>query len=779
MFRTPIINQNERFLDIDEQPLVNGKVEVLDPVSNTNITIWSYSDDEYTEMVNPVRLDVEGRTPHTVFCDRIAYIRVYKYLGLDENNQPMFEFVRDYYAGENENTESREYVIGMDALRNLDPSINSSVNVLGYYQLGDCGLRTYVWDPNSNLDADNGYVVGSNVDASGRWILQFDGPYIPSTYYGVDSEHLSNAPALLSYASYISGKYTAPGVYFVPGHYNNTNWWNTTKKVLITSDSQFDAGIECSWIDVKGKPSSWLADIIVTEPTCPVHSCWYKNAATFWNSGSKYKYADGKNWTNNKILADVMQNRVHFYGGDSALTTDTNGYTITFDNCTFEGTGFLVSTMTCHFNNGEFIDTYYNGATIDPSKITFNQLDAAKPKIVPRHFKKPENLVKLVSKLTNKLDLDGVHVPGTADCSAYLEIRNGSIESLVFGQNNGTYRYVLKNVTITGTMDFNGRVLYTENSDIKLKSFPYLTNLYANDNSLVRSGWTLDKGTISCLDSRWQMNTTKDVQASFNGSIIESGTVKSKWISIFNSRVTNGKIEVYPYTETSPSTHYQFKMMAENSVFDTDIEFVPDGLWDIYFNVFIRNNSFNGPQGFVCPYWTDVSAGKRTIANYSTSGPVHYIQYEGNTGNCPNDRYYGRLSCAAGSWFDWNGSWARGKTYLNQEYKVQEPLAGYNHRYFLVEGEAACAGESFSNRDRDCGMGMLISSDTNIATVSLITLTEMITDCYDENFITWRDAHGYTPENFNDYFYRLPTLRATQAFGDMGYYDPTHVLYFW
>ena len=158
MFRTPIINQNERFLDIDEEPLVNGKVEVLDPVSNNPLTIWSYSDDEYTVMVNPVRLDVEGRTPHTVFCDRIAYIRVYKYLGLDEYNQPMFEFVRDYYAGENENTESREYVVGMTAMKNLDPSVNSSVNVLGYYQLGDCGLRTYVWDPNSTLDADNGYV---------------------------------------------------------------------------------------------------------------------------------------------------------------------------------------------------------------------------------------------------------------------------------------------------------------------------------------------------------------------------------------------------------------------------------------------------------------------------------------------------------------------------------------------------------------------------------------------------------------------------------------------
>ena len=128
-YRIPIINQNERFLDINEEPLVNGKVEVLDPVSNNALTIWSYSDDEYTVMTNPVILDVEGRCTQTVFCDRIVYCRVYKYLGLDENSHPIYEFVRDYYTGSNDNTESREYVVGIEDLKDLDPSVNSSVNV--------------------------------------------------------------------------------------------------------------------------------------------------------------------------------------------------------------------------------------------------------------------------------------------------------------------------------------------------------------------------------------------------------------------------------------------------------------------------------------------------------------------------------------------------------------------------------------------------------------------------------------------------------------------------
>ena len=140
MYRIPVINQNERFLDLNEQPLVNGKVEILDPVSNNFLTIWSYSDDEYTVMTNPVRLDIEGRVTQTIFCDRIVYVRVYKYLGRDENNHEIFEFIRDFYAGENENSESREYVVGIEDLKDLDPSVNSSVNVLGYFNAFDCPM---------------------------------------------------------------------------------------------------------------------------------------------------------------------------------------------------------------------------------------------------------------------------------------------------------------------------------------------------------------------------------------------------------------------------------------------------------------------------------------------------------------------------------------------------------------------------------------------------------------------------------------------------------------
>ena len=773
MFRTPIINQNERFLDIDEEPLVNGKVEVLDPVSNNPLTIWSYSDDEYTVMVNPVRLDVEGRTPHTVFCDRIAYIRVYKYLGLDEYNQPMFEFVRDYYAGENENTESREYVIGMTAMKNLDPSVNSSVNVLGYYQLGDCGLRTYVWDPNSTLDADNGYVVASNVEASGRWILQFDGPYIPSTYYGVDPQHISNAPALLTYAEQISGKKTAPGIYFVPGHYQNQIWWNTTKKVLLSSNSQFDTGIDCAWVDVIGKPSTWLADISVTDSSCPVHSCWYKSAKAFWNSGSRYKYADGKNWTDNVLTANSVQTKTHFYGADQALTTDTNGNMIRFDSCTFEGTGFLTSDMNCGFVNCEFSDNYYLNASIDPTKITFSQISGQQPTIVPRHFKKPENIVKVMSKISTTLDMDGLYATGTSDCTAYTDIVNGTFDNITFGQNDSTSRS-LKNVTINTSLTYNGKILQVINSSVRIQSVPNLTAIYVSDNSTVRNGWTLPQGLVSCTDSTWAMDTAKTVQVSMTDSVI-TGTVRSNYMAIYNSRVTTGKIEVYPRTNNSPSTHYEYRFTAENSVFDTDIDFKDDSLWDIYFQVNICNNVFNGQKGITCPYWTDVTTSKRTICNNPAVGLEHHLKYEGNTGNCPDIRYYGQVDCTLeGYWYDYDAAWMRGMTNPSVKYKVYTSVANKSNRYFVIENRYGCGQPSLIDNARNFGFGMRMGTDTNLATARLVAMSELVEDSLDSSFNAWAEAHDYT--GLNDYFFRIVAL---PDFEDNSKYDDDFKYHFW
>ena len=222
-------------------------------------------------------------------------------------------------------------------------------------------MRTYVWDENCTLDQDGGYVIGSNVSDSGRWILSFDGMYIPSSYYGVYPGSISNMNALLTYVEEIKGKKTAPGIYFIPGHYQTTGWLNTTKKLLISSNSQFDNGISCSWVDVKGKPTTWIGDIMPSDSSCPVHSCWYKNAKSWWSCASRQKYCDGKNWTNNQIISNIGNTSVTFYtDGSGALNTDTGNYYLVFNMCRVVGPGsFLQRDSKCRFVNMPFSDRYY------------------------------------------------------------------------------------------------------------------------------------------------------------------------------------------------------------------------------------------------------------------------------------------------------------------------------------------------------------------------------------------------------------------------------------
>ena len=290
MYRIPVINQSTLFEDIKRNALVHGKLEILDPVSNNQLTIWSYTDDQYTVMANPVILDIEGRVPQTVFCDRIVYVRVYAYKGNDENNRPIYEFVRDFYAGENENAESREYIIGIEALKDLDPSVNSSVNVLGYFNAYDCPMRQYVWDYECTQDADNGYIVASDVSDKGRWILVFSGEYLPSNYYGVYPGHTANINALLSYVDYVgtSMTKTAPGVWFVPGEYSDsTVALITNKKLLIDNTSSFTYESITSNDDIKivgGETDHFITDLYGVKTA---RSSWYRTLQGSPDSGAK------------------------------------------------------------------------------------------------------------------------------------------------------------------------------------------------------------------------------------------------------------------------------------------------------------------------------------------------------------------------------------------------------------------------------------------------------------------------------------------------------------
>lgn len=643
----PIISQHDVFVDIDIGPLVNGKVEILDPVSNNFINVYNYTDDEYVIAANPVILDVEGRPEQTIFSDRLSYLRVYAYDGLDENNQPMYHFVRDYYAGHNAQSEVTNNVIGMEALKDVDPAYNTQVTVIGYHNQFDCEPRTYIWDPNSTLDADNGYVVASDVSDTGRWILQFDGAYIPSSYYGVYPGHTANINSLATFIGEIHGKATAPGIFMIPGNYGDVNL-TTTKKVLLFSNTQISS-IDCSWIDVKGKPSTWIGNIFPSDTNCPVHSSWYKHARSFWGCSSKQKYCDGHNWINDEIVANMGQNNVTFYtDGSPALTTNTGDYRLGFTGCKLVGTsGFLHRDSKCHFQSMEFTDKYYVNAAILPDNITFNTLSGFMVTMDADNFKNVENMIKLYYKAGyTDIDCKNYYCGSNADVdlSEYLIIRNLNANMALVGKGGGA-PVSLKDSRVN-YLKIKNTSLSVDHTDIRITEWPSnFSSLNVSNHSTITGGWYLTKGAVNCVDSNWFMqineaddNTTDSPALNFLRSNINA-TINTKNFTAVDCKINNSNISIYPYFADNK---YWLRLTLEGCNIDQTepIKFTlvandyncKHCYWN---NVRVVDNDFQGnTKGIACPYWANKSYRTIFIARDNDNGNNGYY-VRGNTGNCP------------------------------------------------------------------------------------------------------------------------------------------------
>lgn len=652
----PIISEHDVFVDINVGPLVHGKVEILDSVSNNFLTVYSYSDDEFVIATNPVILDVEGRPEQTIFCDRLCYLRVYSYEGLDAHNNPIYSFVRDFYAGHNAQSEVTDKVVGIDALKNVNPEYNTIVNVIGYHNMYDCQERTYIWDPDCVLEADNGYIFSSNETATGRWILQWDEAYIPSTMYGVYPGQETNVNALCSFIEEIRGKRTAPGIYFVPGHYTFAGA-ATTKKVLISAATQFDGWLDCSWVDVKGKPSTWIGDIQVSDITCPVYSSWYKSARAFWSCASKEKYCDGKNWTNDTLVSNISNMYVTFYtNGSAALVTNTGDYKLLFHTCKVVGpTGFLHRDSKVEFRSMPVSDKYF--VSFNADNVSFNNtLDSLKCTFDADDFRDVANMALLAYKNGyTTIDMKNYYCGRTedVDLSEYTEVLNLNANMVKLGKAGA-------NVTLTNSsvnyLKFYGGVLSLDHSNVRLTDTPNLGTLNAANGSVVSGGWYLTRGSVNCTNSSWFMeirqandNSTAGTDLVFRNSTISSTTINSKHVECYDCFIKNAQIKVYPTFSSDDNKYHLYLRLERCNIDNTDnptIQFTKvDGdnnCQNCWWNVRIIGNDFQGNAlGITCPFWANKSWRTMFIARSPVVQETNTFDYNNgfrvnnNTGNCP------------------------------------------------------------------------------------------------------------------------------------------------
>ena len=664
MHRIPIIDQEELFLDLNQCALVNGKVEILDPISNNPIDVWTYTDAEYTAASNPVRLSIEGRAEQTIFSDRLSYIRVYKYLGLDEHNEEIFEFVRDYLVGFDEQSESREYVVGIEALKDLDPSINSAVNVMGYYELGDCPMRQYVWDPNSQLDADGGYIIASNVSATGRWILQFNGEYLPSSYYGVWPGKEANINALLSYVEVINGKKTAPGVWFVPGEYSDsTVALITNKKLLIDNSSSFSYESITSNYDIKivgGETDHYITDLYGVKTA---RSSWYRTLQGFLDSGAKELIFEKKNnfaqasvMTKNTVLRNVhLVNKTDTYAGWLGF----GNYKITLDNCTVDEHLFYPSTSRLYFQNMLVTDRYFyrpNVNNMDISRINADNIHLC-------NFDNAEIYLKwMYQKGYTDIDMEGRLVSdinfapsltGLRNCLFNTLTLNDSEKSVFLENCQGTIRSVnVKSLAVN-------KCRLTIDVDVTLNG----GILDIVDSELSGSG-TISAGNSFALNierSKVTQNITfpyiTNPATQYYDIIIDNsnitGVIEVKKLTMTNSKA--GTVKIYG---ASGSISLVGNVKLENNVIDDFGFFTVTGFEQYISNcTFVQtrivNNTFN--NSFTCPFYVTGSDGNK-YEFISRKGNHDYL-YKGNKGQCPIDstQLYTTLPYEGGAYKDDNG----------------------------------------------------------------------------------------------------------------------------
>lgn len=666
MHRIPIIDQEELFLDLNQCALVNGKVEILDPISNNPIDVWTYTDAEYTAASNPVRLSIEGRAEQTIFSDRLSYIRVYKYLGLDEHNKEIFEFVRDYLVGFDEQSESREYVVGIEALKDLDPSINSAVNVIGYYELGDCDTRQYVWDPNSQLDADGGYIIASNVSDTGRWILQFNGEYLPSSYYGVWPGKTANINALLSYVEVINGKKTAPGVWFVPGEYSDSNVaLITNKKLLIDNSSSFSYESITSNYDIKivgGETDHCITDLYGVKTA---RSSWYRTLQGFLDSGAKElvfekktNFAQAPVITKNTVLRNVhLVNKTDTYVGWLGF----GNYKITLDSCNVDEHLFYPSTSRLYFQNMLVTDRYFyrpNVNNMDISRINADSIHLC-------NFDNAEIYLKwMYQKGYTDIDMEGRLVSDIDYAPSLIGLHNCRFNTLTL--NDSSKSVFLENCQ--GTLrSVNSANLHIYNCRLTLD-----INLALASGGLLRINKSVITGTgdIQAGSEFALLIEHSTIEPSITCPYVTSPAAQSYDIIIDNSSVT-GDIEVKRLTMTNSkavtvkiygsndgSAGIIGNVKLENNVID-DFGFFTVTNFEQYVSnctfaqTRIVNNTFN--NSFTCPFYvTDSESNKYEFI--SRTG-VHNYLYRGNNGQCPIDstQLYTVLPYEGGAYKDDNG----------------------------------------------------------------------------------------------------------------------------
>ncbi len=668
---------NSVYIDRTTGKPVEGKLCIY--LANTDVLANTFTyegNNGYVEAPNPVLLH-SGLTDDSLFVELGLYrLTVYRYTGPE--GQMSAESPDEYFTQIDEFDFGLDYDIAASMnnvvdtigdLQNADPSLKF-VTVLWHDTAGDCVPRQYFWDAGAQDNIDGGYVVGSEVSDTGRWILLWADEILPCTVYGVTPSNTSNLNLLLNYPDTVGSLHlvTAPCVRFVSGNYTPNFTYATDKELVFDGDAKFTAAtFQCPRARVMGNQPSFIADFEFSASDAEAHSSWFRTLQGFWHCDAKYLFLDDVNYfTSTLLTSNVNLSGKVVLGSGRLLNTYANGvYFIVGANTSISGRIFssvdFVRFLSDGWGDGVFVRT----GTWDPGLISaghhvqfdttpdldlFESTERWVSTMVERRARMPEIVW---SDFT--LDLQNRRfINSQLNVGLFRDIRNVYCNSLYI--NNHGADIQLHNVH-ADELIATCRYISVYDSEVSFSMEPAINAIWGYDSRINSSmQWKtasiqaiFERCWIGIVFNRVTNNEHAEALLSFTECQFQRNVgVTTKNLEMYRCKTDNGSIKIYPYKN---GDHYYLKatLIGNNFNSASPIEFTKidtiDGRWqeDCYDCILqwnIVGNTFLGnDEGLRMRYWQNRigSYYSRTFAKMNAYG-LSSVVYEGNVGKCPAEK---------------------------------------------------------------------------------------------------------------------------------------------
>lgn len=650
---------------------VEGRMKVFLHDSDEYAHLYTLEGGEYVQAENPQLLHA-GLTDSTIFTALGVFdVVIEKYIGAEgqlsvASPDSDFEQVGDYEVGMDFDiaSYSRNTVNTMEDMRDVNPELGM-VTVKWYAEEGDCVPRTYVWDAECENTEDGGYIVGSDLSDSGKWVLMWDDEVLPCGVYGVKPGTEANVSLLLSYPAVVGSfqMATAPRVRFTRGTYTSANTWSTTKEILFDPGAKFTAGgFACPKVQVIGMRDSYVADFTFTAADAVAHSSWFRTAGGFWRCGAMTMVIDATNYMEDfELNANVtLQNRVLVALGQIA-TVYSGGASITLDNVVVQGkpfrmaSDFVVLTGTGY---GDGIFTVASSAW-DPGLISAGhhvqfsmQPELQKFESARRWYEvMKERRERAPSITTDTLDFENRAMSGSIDMAAFLTLKNVSTSSVNVSGASCTLENVKADVYVNSS---SSTELFVNKSEIVLKSWDGMAYLGGNDSALIIEGNTGIDPAVCAITWNggkiqgkiWMSDAHADTYAKGQLVSLNGVNITQQWQWRLNrlsmrSCFGGAKVDLLPYVSGSD---YVYELSLVDNIFTESSRFwftmygtaqsphteiagkVKAGVVNITRNIFLGSDEH--PLKML--RWHPFSFTQFIADDAGT------WTYEDNTGNCPD-----------------------------------------------------------------------------------------------------------------------------------------------